>query len=261
MGLAATSFRERDFQPQEHKEKMVLKRILPLAIVMATSPAFSQVQLFEAEVSGIVPHAGISWNSGITQYVAGFEYTIDGRTTLGFDYAAPLKDTLTFDPDLKSYTVHPYGEFEFIEPDNLKTFSFAMRVDFIHEDTRDKPSGTPAAKKYNSFSRTWLGGGPVFALRIFSSERLALIPAAGYEAYYVTWRKDFLDPATNGASGTFKEDNNLWHDVSGSCAVHFILNEFNGITFEPKIVARFGDGLQSSDLLNVSASLGYVLAF
>lgn len=240
---------------------MVLKRILPLAIAIASSPVFSQVQLFEAEVSGIVPHAGITWNSGITQYLAGLEYNIDGRTTLGFEYAAPLKDTLTFDPDLKAYTVHPYGEFEFIEPDNLKTFSFAIRVDFIHEDTRAKPENTAPALKYNSFSRTWLGGGPIFALRIFNSEKLAFIPAAGYEFFYVTFRQDFLDVASGGTSGKFQDGNHLWHDVTGSCAVHFILNEFNGLTFEPKVTARFGDGLKSSDLLNVEATLGYVLAF
>lgn len=240
---------------------MVLKRILPLAIAMATSPVFSQVQLFEAEVSGIVPHAGITWNSGITQYLGGLEYTIDGRTTLGFEYSAPFEDTLSFDPDLKAYAVHPYGVFEFIEPDNLKTFSFALRVDFIHEDTWDKPSDTQPAKKYNSFSRTALGGGPVFALRIFSSERLALIPSASYEFLYVNFRKDFLDLATNGNSGTFKDGINLWHELAGSCAVHFIFDEFNGLSLEPKIIARLGDGLKSDDVLNVSATLGYVRAF
>lgn len=237
---------------------MVLKRILPLAIAMATSPVFSQAQLFEAEVSGIVPHAGITWNSGITQYLAGFEYTIDGRTSLGFEYAAPFSDTLTFDPELKSFTIHPYGMFEFIEPDNLKTFSFAMRVDFIQEDTRAKDGPSSVASTYNSFSRTMLGGGPIFALRIFSSERLALIPAAGYEFYYVTYSKTQLITTTSGKP---EEGNNLWHDVSGSCAVHFILNEFNGLSFEPKVTARFGDGLKSTDLLNVSATIGYVLAF
>jgi hypothetical protein len=237
---------------------MVLKRILPLAIAMATSPAFSQAQLFEAEVSGIVPHAGITWNSGITQYFAGLEYTIDGRTSLGFDYGAPLSDTLSFDPDLKAFTIHPYGVFEFIEPDNLKTFSFAMRVDFIHEDTKAKPDNTPATQRFNSFSRTLLGGGPIFALRIFSSERLALIPSAGYEFFYVNYSKSHL---LSNTSGKPEEGTHLWHDAYGTCAVHFILNEFNGLTFEPKVAARFGDGLKSSDMLNVTANIGYVLAF
>jgi len=259
--LRPASRPERDFQPEEHKEKMVLKRILPLAAAMAASTVFSQVQLFESEVSGIVPHVGLNWNSGIQQYLAGLEYTIDGRTTLGFEYSAPLSDTLTFDKDLKSYTIHPYGEFEFIEPDNLKTFSFAIRVDFIHEGTFEKPSSTPIDQRYNSFSRTEIGGGPIFALRIFSSERLAFIPAAGYEFYYVTFRKDFLDPASLGTKGTFKDGTNIWNEVNGSCSLHYILNEFNGLTFEPKVVARFGDVLKSGDMLNVSASLGYVLAF
>jgi hypothetical protein len=237
---------------------MVLKRILPLAIAMATSPVFSQAQLFEAEVSGIVPHAGATWNSGITQYLLGLEYTIDGRTSLGFDYSAPFSDTLSFDPELKAYTVHPYGMFEFIEPDNLKTFSFAMRVDFIHEDTWAKAESDTTPSKYNSFSRTMLGGGPIFALRIFSSEKLAIVPAAGYEFYYVTSSKTELVSKTSGKP---EEGSHLWHDAYGSCALHFILNEFNGLSFEPKVTARFGDGLKSSDMLNVGATLGYVRAF
>ena len=96
-------------------------------MVLSTAlPVLSQVQLFEAEVSGLVPYVGFKWNSGITEMVGGLEYTIDGRTTLGFDYSKPLKDTLSFDPQLKEYSINPYGIFEFIEPDNLKTFSFAM---------------------------------------------------------------------------------------------------------------------------------------
>ncbi len=240
---------------------MVLKRIIPLAFALASSPVLSQVQLFEAEVSGIVPHAGLTWNSGISQYLAGIEYTIDGRTSLGFEYAAPLKDTLSFDKDLKAYTIHPYGIFEFIEPDNLKTFSFAIRVDFIHEDTKAKPENTPEAKKYNGFSRTQMGGGPIFAMRIFSSEKLSFIPAAGYEFLYVTFKKEFLDEASGGKNGIFKDGNNLWHDLSGSCAIHYRINEFNGISFEPKIIAKLGSGLKSSDMLNVNATVGYVLAF
>ena len=230
-------------------------------MALMSAPVFSQVQLFEAEVSGIVPFAGVKWNSGITEWNAGVEYTIDGRTTLGFEYAAPLKDTLTFDPTLKAYTIHPYGIFEFIEPDNLKTFSFAIRADFIHEDTKTKPTPKTALDsvlQYNSFSRTLLGGGPVFALRIFSSEKLVLVPSAGYEFFYVTYQRNQL---SNKNQGTFPDGNFLWHDVTGACAVHFIINEFNGITFEPKVTAKFGEGRKGSDLLNVSASMGYVLAF
>ena len=228
-------------------------------MALMSAPVFSQVQLFEAEVSGIVPYVGLKWNSGITEYSAGMEYTIDGRTTLGFEYAAPLKDTLTFDPTLKAYTIHPYGIFEFIEPDNLKTFSFAIRADFIHEDTKTKPDATADSLKYNSFSRTQLGGGPLFALRIFSSEKLVLIPSAGYEFYYVTYQRNLL--TKQGQGGVFPDGTYLWHDVTGACAVHFIINEFNGINFEPKVTAKFGEGRKPSDLLNVSASVGYVLAF
>jgi hypothetical protein len=238
---------------------MTLKRILPLAILLSTAlPVLSQVQLFEAEVSGIVPYAGIKWNSGITEWITGLEYNIDGRTTLGFAYGQPLKDTLTFDPDLKSYTINPYGIFEFIEPDNLKTFSFAIRADFVQEDTRAKAESTPANLRYNSFNRTQMGGGPQFALRLFSSDKLVMVPMAGYEFFYVTYQRNMLNTTT---AGKFPKGSYLWHDVVGSCAFHIILNEFNGLTIEPKVTAKIGEGRASSDMLNVTATFGFVRAF
>jgi hypothetical protein len=239
---------------------MTFKRILPFAMVLATAlPVLSQVQLYEAEVSGLVPYFGVNWNSGITEATAGLEYTIDGRTTLGFNYAMPLKDTISFDPQLKAYEINPYGIFEFIEPDNLKTFSFALRADFIHEDSRKTNKTVDDTAKLNSFSRTQIGGGPIFALRIFNSDKLVMIPAAGYEFFYVTYQRNQL---TNlGTGGTFTEGDYLWHDVTGSCAFHFIFNEFNGLTIEPKITAKLGKGRSSKDLLNVSTTIGYVLAF
>src|SRR3954468_23541139 len=115
---------------------MMLNRLNPLALLLMFGiPAFSQVQLFEADVSGVVPYLGVKWNQGITEFQGGAEYTIDGRTTLGFSGSKPLKDTLSFDDKVHGYTINPYGIFEFIEPDNLKTFSFAIRADFIHEDS------------------------------------------------------------------------------------------------------------------------------
>lgn len=237
---------------------MTLKKIIPLALVFATAlPVLSQVQLFEAEVSGVVPYMAAKWNQGIQEAQVGLEYNIDGRTTLGFSYSKPLKDTLSFDPDLKAYTINPYAIFEFIEPDNLKTFSFAIRTDFIHEDA-NKSDTSNKTTKYNNFSRTQIGGGPQFALRIFSSDKLVMIPTVGYEFFYVTYsRKQLLTPTTgNPADGT-----NLWHDLTGSCPFHFILNEFNGITVEPKVTVKFGPGHAAKDLLNISLNLGYVKAF
>jgi hypothetical protein len=239
---------------------MSFKRIIPLALVLSTAlPVFSQVQLFESEVSGVVPFLGFKWNAGISELTGGLEYTIDGRTTLGFSYSKPLEDTLSFDPELKAYSINPYGIFEFIEPDNLKTFSFALRFDLIHEDTQ-KDNATPSdTAKLNSFSRTQIGGGPIFALRIFNSDKLVMIPAAAYEFFYVTFDRTALQGT--GTSGSFPKGDYLWHDVSGSCAFHIIFNEFNGMTFEPKVTAKFGKGRSSDDLLNVSAIIGYVLAF
>jgi hypothetical protein len=237
---------------------MTLKRIIPIALALTTAlPVFSQVQLFEAEVSGIIPYVAGKWNQGIQEYVVGLEYNIDGRTSLGVSYAKPLKDTLTFDPALKAYTVNPYAVFEFIEPDNLKTFSFAIRADFINEDS-NKPK-TNDGTNLNSFSRTSIGGGPIFALRIFSSDKLVMIPTAAYEFFYVTYKRDDLSVA--GTTGKFPEGTNLWHDLTGSCPFHFILNEFNGISLEPKVTVKFGPGHAAKDLLNVSATVGYIRAF
>ncbi|HKP98629.1 MAG TPA: hypothetical protein VJ385_23055, partial [Fibrobacteria bacterium] len=100
---------------------------------------------------------------------------------------------------------------------------------------------------------------PLFSLRIFSSDKLVMIPTAGYEFFYVTYQRNQLKLA--GQGGSFTEGDYLWHDVIGSCAFHFLFNEFNGMTVEPKITAKFGKGRSSDDLLNVSANIGYVLAF
>ncbi len=237
---------------------MTLKRIFPLALALTTAiPVFSQVQLFEAEVSGIVPYVEGKWNQGIQEYVVGLEYNVDGRSTLGFNYSRPVSDTLTFDPALKAYAINPYAVFEFIEPDNLKTFSFALRTDFIHEDS-NKPS-TNDGTKLNNFSRTQIGGGPIFALRIFSSDKLVMIPTAAYEFFYVTYKRDQL--TTSGIQGQFPTGTNLWHDLSGSCPFHFLFNEFNGLVVDPKVTVKFGSGHADKDLLNVSMSVGYVKSF
>jgi hypothetical protein len=227
--------------------------------LLVAIPLRAQVQLFEADMSGIVPHVGGKWNQGIQEWMVGLEYTIDGRTTFGFDYSKPLKDTISFDASLKAYTINPYAIFEFIEPDNLKTFSFAIRADFLHENTTKKeaPAGDPDTTKLNNFRRTSLGGGPLFALRIFSSEKLVIVPTAAYEFFYVTFQKNDLD----GTTGNFVEDNLIWHDVVGSCAVHYHFNEFTGILFEPKLTVQIGEGRTPKDLINVSAKLGLVRGF
>ena len=237
---------------------MTLKRIIPLALALMTAmPVFSQVQLFEAEESGIIPFVAAKWNQGIQEWVVGLEYNIDGRATLGFSYSKPLKDTLTFDPALKAYTINPYGIFEFIEPDNLKTFSFAIRTDYISEDA-SKPKTTDGTS-LNNFSRTAMGIGPIFSLRIFNSDKLVMIPTVAYEFYYVTFKRDQLTAV--GTTGAFPDGKNLWHDIWGSCPFHFILNEFNGIMVEPKVTVKFGSGHASKDLLNVAATVGYVKSF
>lgn len=236
--------------------KLKLVRSLVMSLVAAFS-AQAQVQLFEADMSGIVPHVGVKWNKDITEWTAGIEYTIDGRTSFGFDFTKPLSDSISWDKDLRAYTINPYGIFEFIEPDNLKTFSFAIRADFIHENTSKDAKTPPDTMALNSFRRTALGAGPLFALRIFASEKLSFIPMAGYEFFYVTSRRDQLT-ATGG--GIFDEEESIWHDATGSCAIHYHFTEYLGVVFEPKVTVQYGEGRKSGDLVNISSRLGFVWA-
>lgn len=238
---------------------MNLKLVHTLALsLLIGSPLVAQVQLFEADMSGVVPHVGGKWNQAITEMNVGLEYTIDGRTTFGFDYTKPLADTIQFDKSLKAFTINPYAIFEFIEPDNLKTFSFAIRADFIHENTT-KSEATPGDDlMLNNFKRTSIGGGPIFALRIFSSEKLVMIPSAAYEFFYVSYQRNQLKP---GLTGDFQEDNLIWHDATGACAFHYHFTEFWGLVFEPKVAVQIGEGRSTKDLVNVSARLGLVKAF
>lgn len=244
--------------PRGEQGEMILKRAYPFILgLLIGLPLSAQVQLFEAEMSGIVPHVGGKWNQGIQEWNAGLEYTIDGRTTFGFDYSKPLKDTLAFDNTLKAYTINPYAIFEFIEPDNLKTFSFALRADFIHENTTKNESTLDDSLMLNNFRRTSLGGGPIFSLRIFSSEKLSMVPSAAYEFFYVTLQRNKLVKL----NGEFEEETAIWHDASGALAFHYHFTEFSGLLFEPKVTVQIGAGRSSKDLVNVSSRLGFVQGF
>lgn len=208
-------------------------------------------------MSGVVPNVGFKWSQAVQEWSVGLEYTIDGRTTFGFGYSKPLSDTLSFDPNLKAYTINPYAIFEFIEPDNLKTFSFALRADFLHENTTKSEATAQDPSKLNNFRRTSLGGGPIFSLRIFSSEKLVMIPSAAYEFFYVTFQRNRLIDL----DGQFEDDKMIWHDAVGSCAFHYHFSEFTGIVAEPKVTVQIGDGRSTKDLVNVALRFGLVRAF
>ena len=84
-----------------------------------------------------------------------------------------------------------------------------------------------------------------------------MVPSAAYEFFYVSYQRNEL----KGLSGTFNEDNFIWHDASGACAFHYHFSEFTGLVFEPKVTVQIGDGRSTKDLVNVSARLGLVQAF
>jgi hypothetical protein len=234
---------------------------LLLALLMAW-PAFSQVQLFEQDASGLVPYVGFKYNQGIQEYLVGLEYTVEARTTFGVNFSSPFKDSLYRkdsipDTDLKSYAINPYVVFEFIEPGSLGNFSFSMRADWIQENTFKKTKSTPVvAADFNAFQRTSLGGGPIFAYRILKSEKLAIIPSFAYELLYVNSHKtEASKPFDHG------DENVIWHDISANCIIRYFLNDNSGLMVEPKVIAKIGDGRASDDLINAMLTVGYIRKF
>lgn len=237
---------------------MTLQRVNPILFaLMVGLPAFSQVQFFEQDVSGLIPHAGFKYSSGIQEYSLGIEYNIDGRISLGFEFAKPVSDTFSFDDKLRAYKVNPYAIFEFVEPGNLNNFSFAIRGDFIHENTnKDTPTEGDTAM-LNSFRRTALGGGPMFSLRIFGSEKVTMVPSVFYEFFYVSYHRDKLQ----NLSGDNDDGYYLWHDLTAGYALQYRFDEFNGVTFDPRIGLEFGEGRSKDDLLSFSVRFGYSRSF
>jgi hypothetical protein len=219
--------------------------------LIASSSAFAQVQVFEQDLAGIHPFAGFRWNAEIMEYGVGFEYNIEGRTSLGMAYYRPVSDSITFNPELKAYVINPYGEFEFIEPGNLTTFSFAVRFDFIHEDV------TRPSDELDSFRRTSLGGGPIFSWRFYANPQLSIVPRVGYEMFYTRWKKDDLTENL----GEFDSDYEIWHDVIGSFLMVYKLDEFNALTFDPKAVLKLGTGRPTTDFVNVHLNFGWAHSF
>ena len=233
---------------------MRLKKSIPLILMLFCMPLFAQVQLFEQDASGIVPKVGLDWNSKISSLTAGFEYTIEGRTTLGFTYTHPLKDTLAFDPNLKATGYEPYAIFEFVEPSSANTFSFATKLGFSYYDAPHIN-----ATDLNSFSRYLIHGGPMFGFRILAAETFAFIPTVAYDLSIGKSRTNNLNPPSGNP--IFNKSDLVWHDFVGACPMLLKLNEFNGLVFEPRLDLKIGKGLSTNDFINASASFGYVLTF
>jgi hypothetical protein len=238
--------------------KFKMKSFIRMGLALAglvVMPAFSQVQLFEQDLSGLVPYLGIKWNQSVAEAQAGLEYSIEGRTTLGFAYTSPLSDTIKWDGSYyqgdkpRTDVINPYMVFEFIEPGNLSTFSFAFRADMLYETLiKDE-------KNHNNFHRLYIGGGPIFAIRSWTSDRLALIPTASYEFFYVEWKKDLL---LSPSSGKPTKGKGIAHDFIASCPVYYKFNEFHGMVVEPKGVFKLGETRGTKDLINLQLQVGYV---
>ena len=237
-------------------------------VLLLAGSAFSQTELFEQDLSGIHPYVGLKWNSNITQPVLGLEYTIESRSTMGIQTGFPLKDTLFSTPGLDkrvesklhSFFVNPYFMFEFLEPDNAAKFSFSMRGDYIFESTK-------ADSNLNGFSRHHFGLGPVLSMRLHAGEKIDVVPQVAYEFFYIkakrNWVTHITPPGTTSADsvGEFDDGYFIQHNVSVAANVLYHLDETQGLSFEPKVVLKMGDGLQGSDLLNVDFRVGYFLSF
>lgn len=239
--------------------KAIIRTGFALAAMIA-APVFSQVQLFEQDLSGLVPYVGLKWNQNVTEMGLGVEYSIEGRTTLGFAGNLPLADTLKWENSYtadkpKAYVLNPYAIFEFFEPGNLSTFSFAIRTDMYWEDLRK------ADDNRNDFSRMLIGGGPVFASRIWTSDRFAVIPTAYYEFFYTRWRKTILLAPPPGQVVNKSNSTNgdgIAHDISLSCAFYYKFSETLGFSFEPKGLFKLGEGRNDKDLVNIQSQFSLV---
>ena len=240
---------------------------LPLAFSLLTAvSAFSQTDVFEQDLSGIHPYAGLKWNSKITQPVLGVEYTIESRASLGIQMGMPLSDTMfsTLKPTdslsaskLHSYFFNPYAVFELLEPDNNSKLAFSLRADYIFESA-------PSDSGRNSYRRHSFGIGPVFGYRVHANEKIDVIPQLSYEFFYTKWRRNWLGVRrTDGTYtvGVFDDDYFIQHDIKLSADVLYKLDEVQGLTAEPGIVLKLGDGRRSSDLLNIDLRIGYYRSF
>ncbi len=239
-----------------------LRMELGLVLLLAAS-AFSQTELFDQDFSGIHPYAGLKWNSKIMQPMVGFDYVIEGRTALGIQAGMPTKDTLFSTPagdslvagTFKSYYINPYAVFELVAPDNLNKFSFLLRADYIHEGVESDTNG-------NGYSRNAFGVGPIFAYTFQTGEKVDWVPSASYEFFYTKWKRDWPTHVKTGASAPLYDNEYfIQHYISVGIDVAYHLTETQGLNLEPKLVLKMGEGLLSSDLLNVDVQLGYFLSF
>ncbi len=234
---------------------MNLKKSVPSFLILMAAPLFAQVQLFEQDMSGIVPKIGFEWNSQISHITGTFEYNIEGRTTLGCTYLKPMKDTLTFDNTLKGFGVDPYVVFEFVEPSLVNTFSFAVKAGFSYA------GATAPENNLHTFSRYLIHGGPQFAFRFLTSETFALIPTVGYDLGIGKSKSEYTIDSAGVKVGRFPKKDLVWHTITGSVPMNYKISEFNGLVFEPVLNLKIGEGLKPTDFINVAINFGYVRYF
>ena len=246
----------------------------------------AQVQLFEQGHSGINPSASFLWNPSQMNYSVGFDYNIEGKTVLGMNFTKPLTENINH-PNISSFSLNPFGEFEFVEPSIQRSFSFAVQAGYDwttvtkeelsleelvpDENVRNNLSADLKdtildlfGDNLNDFGLNRIYGGPVFAYRVYVSDVFKIIPSASYEFGYVRLEQDSIGVRIPGPPyQTYEIINNsfrdtyLTHDFQGSITFHYEVNDFHGIVFRP--ILRVGIGEFRDELITVKATLGYTL--
>ncbi len=233
-------------------------------LLLSAVSSFSQTELFEQDVSGIHPYAGLTWNSKIAQPMLGFEYTLDGRLTFGVQAGMPVKDTAFSKPTgdsliasgFHTYFFNPYLQVELLEPKEGRNLSFSARGDFIYENTPSDPHG-------NGIVRSGFGIGPEMAYRFRAGDQTDIIPRISYEFFYARWKRNWAtyNNGPGNPPGHFDNEYFLQHDFRAGIDWVYWFTETQGFNFEPGALFQFGDGLRRSDWVNVGVQAGYLLAF
>ena len=104
----------------------------------------------------------------------------------------------------------------------------------------------------------------MFGYRLHANEKIDVIPQLAGEYFFTSWKRNWL--GVRRADGTYTAgvyDDDYFNqvDVSISADVLYRLNEVQGLTAEPKVVLKLGQGRRSSDLLNIDLHIGYYRSF
>ncbi len=217
--------------------------IIP-GLLLVTSISFGRVQLFERGENGLViPIAGVVASPEVVAWNAGFEYTIESRSSIGLYVSQPVKDT-SFDAEsgYKSLSIYPIASFEIFEPDREFPLSASLNLKYeFHSGSKEDANGTTIMSSREAF----YSGGPEIGGRFYIGEVGLIAPAVGYDFIY--FRKNIRAATeiqtTNGrrtVAGAPDVSDGFLHDANIEVIFGYMFNEIWGISADPKFSMRFG---------------------